>query len=68
MAPREKAAELVNKYFLSNIDIDWYDSVDCALIAVDEMLNEYNKYLQSCNTKDLAINYWIEVKQEIERL
>ena len=50
------------------------ESKKCALIAVDEILNitclkdldlDYNKYY---NDKSEFKNYWIEVKQEIEKL
>ena len=77
MTPREKAIELVNKYFLSDIDIDWYDSIDCALIAVDEILN-MNLCLPIVltiqdeqdieNSIKLLSEYWKEVRKEIQRL
>jgi len=66
MTPKEKAIELVDKF--ARID-GYQDSIDlskcefekqCALIAVDEILN-----LLSYGT---AIKYWKEVKQEIEKL
>jgi hypothetical protein len=65
MTPKEKAAELVNRYFLSDIDIDWYDSVNCALIAVDEILDELQ---DTTEFNRIRCNYWQEVKQEIEKL
>ena len=62
MTPKEKARELVDKYYhlfsveLENTIAD-YEAKECAIIAVDEIIKElfYNKY-------------WLEVKQEIEKL
>ena len=69
MTPKEKAKELVDRYYW--VFGDGYlgdQNIQCALIAVDEIINEYDRYLHSCNTNDLAIKYWQEVKQEIEKL
>ena len=72
MTPKEKAAELVNRYFLSDIDIDWYDCIDCALIAVDEILKNSVGYwaYDGVTGNDIHADdeYWQEVKQEIEKL
>ena len=66
MTPKEKAKELVDKY--SFVEIQHYTSMfevkECALIAVDEILNndgftQFDIYLTE---------YWQEVKQEIENL
>ena len=60
MKPKEKAKELVKKYlFLYKTDI--YESKQCAIIAVDEILN---MLIGSTAT----IDYWQDVKQEIEKL
>jgi hypothetical protein len=74
MTPKEKAQELVNKFREITIDdIDYYQCKPCALIAVDEILNS-NPYKISLEGKFLTehitydINYWEEVKQEIEKL
>ena len=62
MSPQEKAKELVDKF--ARID-GYVDSIDfskcefekkCALIAVDELIEETDYY------------FWQEVKKEIERL
>ena len=64
MTPKEKAKELVDKYYhLFSVElentIDLREAKQCALIAVDEILEE-------CRLeKDW---YWQEVKQEIENL
>ena len=66
MTPKEKAKELLNKYsLLVPIDFGGMDkelAKQCALIAVDEILNEY----WSHDTK--RRDWWQEVKQEIEKL
>ena len=62
MTPKEKAEELVDKF--ARID-GYVDSIDlskcefekkCALIAVDELIEETDYY------------FWQEVKKEIEKL
>ena len=66
MTPKEKAKELVDKY--SFVEIQNYTSMfevkQCALIAVDEILNndgftQFDIYLTE---------YWQQVKQEIINL
>jgi hypothetical protein len=66
MTPQEKAAELLNKmfdYLNFHTDADVYYAKKCALIAVDEIIEELI-------VTDFAnrFPYWIEVKQEIEKL
>jgi len=64
MTPKEKAKELVYKFYPS---VQWKlgqeDCLDrakqCALIAVDEILKQCYAALES---------YWYEVQQEIELL
>jgi len=61
MNPKEKALELVQKYFKANHQpYGFKDAKQCALIAVDEVLSVcwYKKDME----------YWDEVKQEIEKL
>jgi len=66
MKPKEKAIELVNKYW--DLNIGWSICCQCALIVVDEILNEYKSYNQSAIIYNDALIYWQEVKQEIENL
>jgi len=69
MTPKEKAKELVNKnykIFEDDEDEHFIDtskriSKQCALIAVDEILGLI--FLSQAE-----INYWQQVKQEIEKL
>lgn len=69
MTPKEKADELVKKMYKvmsdSVSDITLYFSKQCALIAVNEIIGalDYNQW-QNKN----QINYYKEVKQEIEKL
>ncbi len=66
MIPKEKAKELYTTY----VDYTYgdFNCKQCATIVVDNILNEYKYYLSSAPTNDLGINYWEEVKQEIEKL
>lgn len=78
MTPKEKAKELVDKMYYSRssdeyIQISAWDiSKQCALIAVDEIINTLNSDIRDLDVRgnillDL-IDYWREVKQEIEQL
>ena len=62
--PKDKAEELVYK-FMDN-RISWKQSKLCALIAVDEILFvlEFNLDFKM----ERSIAYYLEVKQEIEKL
>ena len=71
MTPKEKAEQLDDKmYTCYQCHIDKYTSKQCALKAVDEILNalkhppNFNRQVVNINTLD----YWKEVKQEIELL
>ena len=72
MTPKEKAEELVTKMLKELFDLDL--GVRCALVAVEEMINEYESnicyrgYDYDWELWDMQRDYWIEVKQEIEKL
>ena len=73
MIPKEKANELVLKFQESLFgydvfDEDWVKCINCALIAVDEILFEYKLYNKSAIVYNDALLYWDKVKQEIEKL
>ena len=84
MKAKEKAEDLVdkfyqttpNEYFVNEpIGIkgrykSWEQAKQCALIAVDEILNGYEFDSLDIKHKRIMdnINYWDEVKQEIENL
>ena len=69
MTPKEKAKELYFKMHSQNYIIS-VEAKQCALIAVDEIL----QVLQKGHPTDLVlipmdmIDYWLEVKREIENL
>ncbi len=63
--PKQKAMELVDKYmFLLNVDLPITKTKQCALIAVDELIEIFN----DTNGSDYRLEYWQKVKQEIEKL
>jgi len=68
MTPKEKAKELVDKFKKINEDyIDNYQSIPCALIAVDEIIAS-NPIAFDEQDNCIEKNWWKEVKQEIEKL
>lgn len=73
MTPQEKAKELVDKFqkqiFFEITDerLDINESKGCALIAVEEIL-DVDYYDMSEELFDNHIEYWEQVKHEIEKL
>jgi hypothetical protein len=73
MTPKEKAEELVDKFmdysehrFNINNDLSpVYTAKQCALIAVDEVIEALHEHHWQ---NKLIINYWEEVKHEINNL
>ena len=90
MTPKEKAEELINKFIphtkVFHEVLGWEEYIDsakeCALIAVDEIINSEPRYPSNVDWDDCgathqyyyeaqmeeALNYWKEVKQEIQNL
>jgi hypothetical protein len=80
MTPKEKAKELIDKFLLEVTGVDMYsyniDSMNlfsakqCALIAVDELIENHNKMkdflFSEIGYLITSPEYWQEVKQEIE--
>jgi hypothetical protein len=71
MKPKEKAEELVKKMYAvhsnSASDITLMFAKDCALVAVDEIIN--TDMLMNEDTYVMTpsyLQYWEQVKQEIE--
>ena len=63
MTPKEKATQLVDKYSFTD---DYHTlSKQCALIAVDEIINNVLVGIDLAATWG---DYWNKVKQEIEKL
>ena len=73
MTPQEKAEELVER-FTKLEDGEMYigKAKECALIAVDEIINSNPTSQRSDpflgNRTFENTNYWIDVKKEIEKL
>ena len=72
MTPQEKAKELIEKYLNMNdgliqefIPIPIEGAKQCALIAVDEILKDREEI---DGMRVINDPYWLEVKQEIEKL
>lgn len=83
MTPVEKAKQLVHRFYFSlpnngsftginNINRRWEEGKNCALIAVDEIINTLNMDIRDLDVRGSVlldlIHYWREVKQEIEKL
>lgn len=76
MTPKEKAKELYHRYHALGSDFTRGVSMhefakQCALIAVDEILESqpsYNYWNTYYDEEPSAITFWTEVKHEIEKL
>jgi malonyl CoA-acyl carrier protein transacylase len=77
MIAKDKAEELVKKMYAvhsnSASDITLHFAKECALVAVDEILeltkrNTYNPFDWNEITGVRYDKFWTEVKQEIEKL
>ena len=72
MTPQEKAKELLNKMTTNAHSLIYKNQYakECALIAVDEILNNFGQLTNGANfyTSYDAVKYWQEVKQELEKL
>jgi hypothetical protein len=65
MTPKEKARELVEKYYWTFGDgYLGQQHIQCALIAVDEIIKEMDNVMLPNPFKQ----YWNKVKQEIQEL
>jgi hypothetical protein len=69
MTPKEKAKELILKYYF--VYVSGYTSIHevkrAALIVVDEIYNEIDDNYDTLHSSDRK-QYWQEVKTEIEKL
>ena len=79
MTSKEKARELVEKFKRhANDGFDIFDGIDevrlkssskqCALISVDEILKQATWIIDSSKRQRKYIDYWQEVKNEINKL
>jgi hypothetical protein len=80
MTPKEKAIELYNKFYNTSshphhVESRKNNAKQCALIAVDEILNTLKVFPEKDTTSKSVVNfsisrivYWVQVKKEIEVL
>jgi hypothetical protein len=80
MTPKEKAKELYNKFYNTSshphhVESRKNNAKQCALIAVDEILNTLKIFPEKDTTSKSVVNfsisrivYWVQVKKEIEAL
>jgi hypothetical protein len=72
MTPKEKAEELIDKFrneitsFLGD-NMKKINAKKCALVAVDELI-KIHYLLTATHDTSPSINYWKEVKKELEKL
>jgi|APGre2960657404_1045060.scaffolds.fasta_scaffold459599_2 hypothetical protein len=68
MTTQQKAAYLVVKY-MSKV-VSQRVAIECALVAVDEIIPIVNSYENALPASQQSnyLEYWQEVKQEIEKL
>jgi hypothetical protein len=62
MTPKEKAEKLIRKYWNSMFNLPIDIAKECALISVNNLIEEFD---EECST---SIYYFKEVKLEIEKL
>ena len=70
--PKQKAIELYHKFYDIQIKPNPLTAIKCALIAVDETIRTLNEDIRDIDVRgnillDL-IEYWEEVKEEIEKI
>ena len=70
MTPKEKAETLVQEYYNKcTFEYEsWQQAKKCALIAVDEILDIPKIASFRRDEVYMELEYWHEVKQEIEKL
>jgi hypothetical protein len=67
MTPKEKANDILDNFWLMDkVEpmLTEEQAKQCALIAVDEIITQYNFMTPNADAK----KYWIEVKNKIEKL
>lgn len=65
MTPKDKAKELISKFKYESKHYLMLDANQCALIAVEEILNTLYS-IPFGNALDNELEYWEEVKQELK--
>jgi hypothetical protein len=62
MTPKQKASNLYDKMTV-DFSIDKWQTKQCALVAVNELIDE-----TQFEVPNIRQRYWIEVKQELEKI
>ena len=68
MTPQQKAKELFNKYYLLIYIKNYENTKNCALIAVDEVLEATKRYDYTLGPNPSFNHYWLNVKKEMDKL
>jgi hypothetical protein len=72
MTTKEKAFELYNKFYMAipsdEMGLSDEASRQCALIAVDELLEATKRYDYTLGPNPSYNDYWLKVKYQIENL
>ena len=69
MTPKQKAEQLVEAMAFSCRECDYEAKAkQCALIAVDEVLEATKRYDYTLGPKPSYNDYWLKVKYQIEHL
>ena len=75
MTPKEQAKDLVDKFLkCKDVSNSYYvipimeDAKQCALIAVDEIINAIDFDWMEVQNLESEHRYWDEVKEEIKKL
>jgi hypothetical protein len=74
MTAKQKARDLVDRYYVwtsraeNNETFAMYDAKQCALICVDEILENIPNEVMTYKPFMMNTDYWQEVKQEINKL
>jgi len=69
MTPKEKARELVEAMAFSCRECDYESKAkQCALIAVDEILDLKHIVTLRRNMHEMELEFWQEVKNEINKI
>jgi len=68
MTPKEKAVELIDKFTYWNTSEAEREGIKSALSVVDEILNLMIKDFKWDVNHNGNIDYWYEVKEEINKL
>lgn len=62
MTPKEKAEQLLDRFYFDTTLNELEQAKDSALIAVDEIIEILSKDINP------IVNYWFKVKEELEKL